>query len=42
MVREQKYLIDLVNYLIKFPKETEWLEFKTNYFQPEEIGILQI
>lgn len=38
MVRDQKYLIDLVNYLIKFPKETEWLEFKTNYFQPEEIG----
>ena len=38
MLRNQKYLIDLVKHLIKYPKETEWLEFKTNYYQPEEIG----
>ena len=38
MLRNQKYLIDLVKHLIKSPKETEWLEFKTNYYQPEEIG----
>ena len=38
MARDEKYLIDLIKYLIKFPKETEWLEFKTNYYQPEEIG----
>ncbi len=37
MLRNQKYLIDLVKHLIKYPKETEWLEFKTNYYQPEEI-----
>ena len=36
MVRDEKYIIDLINYLRKFPKETEWLEFKTNYFQAEE------
>ncbi len=32
MLRNQKYLIDLVKHLIKYPKETEWLEFKTNYY----------
>lgn len=38
MIRDKKYIIDLVKYLIKFPRETEWLEFKTNYYQAEEIG----
>lgn len=38
MVKDEKYLIDLIHYLVKFPKETEWLEFKTNYFQADEIG----
>ena len=38
MVKDEKYLIDLIHYLVKFPKETEWLEFKTNYFQEDEIG----
>ena len=38
MVRDEKYLIDLVKYLRKFPKETEWLEFKVNYYQADEIG----
>lgn len=38
MVKDEKYLIDLIHYLVKFSKETEWLEFKTNYFQADEIG----
>lgn len=38
MIRNEKYLVDLVKYLIKYKKETEWLEFKTNYYQAEEIG----
>ena len=38
MVKDEKYLIDLIHYLVKFPKETEWLEFKTNYYQADEIG----
>lgn len=24
--------------LLAYPHETEWLEFKTNYWQPDEIG----
>ena len=42
MVKDEKYLIDLIHYLVKFPKETEWLEFKTNYFQADEIGKRQV
>ncbi len=38
MVKDEKYLVDLIHYLIKFSKETEWLEFKTNYYQADEIG----
>jgi len=38
MVRDEDYLIELVEYLRKFPKETDWLEFKTNYYNPEDIG----
>lgn len=38
MIKDEKYLIDLIYHLIKFQKETEWLEFKTNYFQSDEIG----
>lgn len=37
-MRDEKYLKDLVQHLIKFPKETDWLEFKTNYYEPEIIG----
>lgn len=37
-MRDEKYLKDLVQYLIKFPKETDWLEFKTNHYEPEIIG----
>ena len=28
----------LLKYLISMPKETEWLEFKVNNFEPQEIG----
>ena len=38
MVRDENYLKELVEYLIKFPKETDWLEFKKNYYDPESIG----
>lgn len=38
MIKNENYLIDLIHYLVKFPKETEWLEFKTNYYQADEIG----
>ncbi len=31
-------LTKLLEYLISFPSETEWLEFKQNNFNPEELG----
>lgn len=34
----QSYLDGLVAELRKLPKETEWLEFKQNYSNPEDIG----
>lgn len=37
-MRDEKYLKELVEYLRKFPKETDWLEFKTNYYEPQIIG----
>nr|VFJ75614.1 MAG: Predicted transcriptional regulator, contains HTH domain [Candidatus Kentron sp. FW] len=36
--RTEKYLIDLVRELRKLPNETEWVEFKHNKVDPEEIG----
>jgi len=36
--RNPEYLISLVNELRKLPKETEWVEFKVNRAEPEEIG----
>nr|VFJ47156.1 MAG: Predicted transcriptional regulator, contains HTH domain [Candidatus Kentron sp. FW]VFJ47477.1 MAG: Predicted transcriptional regulator, contains HTH domain [Candidatus Kentron sp. FW] len=36
--RSEKYLIDLVRELRKLPNETEWVEFKHNKVDPEEIG----
>jgi len=33
-----EYLVGLVEELCKLPKETEWVEFKHNYVEPEEIG----
>lgn len=38
MIRDEDYLVELIEYLRKFPKETDWLEFKTNYYNPEDIG----
>ncbi len=36
--RNLEYLISLVHELRKILKETEWVEFKHNYADPEEIG----
>ncbi|MBF0559956.1 MAG: putative DNA binding domain-containing protein [Nitrospirae bacterium] len=36
--RLPEYLISLVNELRKLPKETEWVEFKLNDAEPEDIG----
>ncbi|RLJ19732.1 transcriptional regulator [bacterium endosymbiont of Escarpia laminata] len=36
--RPEEYLISLVRELCKLPGETEWLEFKHNNDDPEEIG----
>jgi ATP-dependent DNA helicase RecG len=33
-----QYLVSLFYKLIKKPKETEWIEFKHNNFNPQEIG----
>lgn len=38
MVRDKKYLECLVRELIVNPKETQWLEFKTNYYNEDDIG----
>ncbi len=35
---EEKKLINIINDLIKQPKESEWVEFKLNYHSAEEIG----
>ncbi len=35
---DEKYIIDLIKELIKYPKETEWIEFKHNNSDPQEIG----
>lgn len=37
-IRDQEYLAGLVNELRKLPHETEWVEFKTNRAEPQEIG----
>lgn len=36
--RTMEYLASLVNELRKLPKETEWVEFKVNDAEPQEIG----
>ncbi|MDH5639793.1 MAG: ATP-binding protein [Nitrospira sp.] len=38
--RPTGYLVSLVRELCKLPQETEWLEFKVNDAQPQEIGEL--
>lgn len=37
-VRSVEYLTSLVNELRKLPRETEWVEFKVNDAEPQEIG----
>ena len=36
--RPAEYLVSLVRELCKLPQETEWLEFKVNEAEPQEIG----
>ena len=36
--RPASYLVSLVNELRALPRETEWLEFKTNDSQPQAVG----
>jgi len=37
-IKDEKFLISLVDELRKLPKETEWVEFKQNRAEPDEIG----
>ena len=39
-IRDHDYLVGLVRELCKLPRETEWVEFKTNYGDPERISEL--
>jgi len=34
----EEYLLGLIQKLCKLPHETEWVEFKHNKAEPEEIG----
>ena len=36
--RARNYLIGLLSELRDLPKETEWVEFKVNYTNPQDIG----
>ena len=36
--RAQNYYVSLVHELCALPKETEWLEFKQNYVNEEDVG----
>ncbi len=36
--RTPEYLISLIKELCKLPRETEWMEFKANKADPQEIG----
>lgn len=35
---KEQQLIELLNNLVKQPKESEWVEFKLNFHSEEEIG----
>ena len=39
-IRDHDYLVGLVRELCKLPRETEWVEFKTNFDDPQRIGEL--
>lgn len=36
--RKPEYLVSLVHELCKLPQETEWVEFKENKADPQDIG----
>jgi hypothetical protein len=36
--RPSEYLVSLVRELCKLPHETEWVEFKVNEAEPQQIG----
>src|SRR6056297_446551 len=36
--RPEDYFISIVHELRKYPRETEWIEFKHNKADPEEVG----
>lgn len=38
MIKDEKYLINLIQNLITFPNETEWVEFKLNYYNSDSIA----
>ena len=38
MMQSMSYLYGLIHELIKLPNETEWVEFKCNYNEPQMIG----
>lgn len=38
ILRSSEHIVSLVQELLKLPKETEWVEFKHNDAQPEDIG----
>ena len=38
MDRPVEYLVSLVRELCKLPRETEWVEFKVNVHEPQEVG----
>ncbi len=38
MDRMESYLRELLGKLRALPKETGWVEFKENYYDPDEIG----
>lgn len=38
MFRNEGYLSGVLDELLKYPNETEWLEFKSNNFKPDDIG----
>ncbi len=37
---KEKQLIELLNGIVKQPHESEWVEFKLNFYSPDEIGKL--
>lgn len=38
LIMDDKQLVELLNNLVKLPKESEWVEFKLNFHSEEEIG----